>query len=181
MRYETLAAVLGLGLVFSPIQSGAETVQPASPRQHGAADPFEHALKQMESVIVRLRTTADPTQRYQLLREQARILRQAMHLVGAMGPAGSRPAPASVPNMPRQPVWDRRQSVRGPSQQQAPNQARMPAAPRFQRRQGAPYMEMEQQLALTQQRLDEQQRILDEILKYKEPFERLLQEQGLGQ
>ena len=70
----------------------------------------------------------------------------------------------------------------GPGEQPAPRRAGA-AAPeqRGQRRQGAPYAEMEQRLALMQQRLDEQQRVLDEILQYREPIEELLQQRGVGQ
>ncbi len=181
MRYQTFAATLILGLALGPTLSGAEPAKPLAPPRASAADPFERTLQQMESTIARLRSTADPAQRHQLLQEQARNLRQAMHLAGPIGAAGSRPAPSSAPSTPSQPRWMPRQNMWGPGQRHARAESMGPSVPPSRRRQGAPYTQIEQQLALMQQRLDEQQRILDEILKYKEPFERLLQGQGFSQ
>ena len=179
MRYQTIAALLGAGLALGSTLSVAETALPAVPPRAGAADPFERTLRQMESVIARLRATDDPGQRHQLLQEQAHNLRRAMRLVSARGPGVSRSAPTSVPNTPSQPRWTRRQGTWGPAPPHARTEPMGPSTLHSRGRHGAPYVEMEQQLALMQRQLDEQQQILDEILKYKEPFERLLQEQGI--
>ncbi len=185
MRYHPLAAVLGLTLMCSPLPGAAEAEQAApSPAAAETPNAFEQTLLQMESTIAKLRATGDPGERQRLLREQARSLHQAMRLAGPMGPGAARPGRAGSPaGMPPRHMWGPGSRMWGPGEQPSSRRASV-AAPEQRgqrRRQGAPYAEMEQRLALMQQRLDEQQRVLDEILQYREPIEELLQQRGVGQ
>lgn len=184
MRCHPLAAVLGLILMYSPWLGATETEQPAtSPATAQAPDPFEQTLLRMESTIAKLRATEDPAERQHLLREQARSLHQAMRLAGPMGPRAARPPSSGSPGMPPRGMWGPGPRMWGPDERPGGRRAGVatPKQPGYQHRQGAPHAEMEKRLALMQQRLDEQQRVLDEILKYREPVEQLLQQQEISQ
>lgn len=181
MRYHPLAAVLGLALMCSPLPGAAEAEQPApSPAATETPDAFQQTLLQMESTIAKLRATGNPAERQRLLREQARSLHQAMRLAGPMGPGAVRPPRGAGPGMPTRNMWGPGSRMWGPGERPGPKRAGVaaPEQPGHRRRQGAPYAEMEQRLALMQQRMDEQQRVLDEILQYREPIEELLQQAG---
>ncbi len=184
MRGHPLAAAFGLILTGIPLPGTAESSQPvAAPAVAQKQDPFEQTLLQMESTIARLRATDDPAERQRLLREQARNLHQAMRLTGAMGPGAARPTRGAGPGMHPQQMWRPGQRRWRPDGQPASRRAGAgaPEEPGQRRRQGAPYAELAQRLAMMQQRLDEQQRVLDEILQYREPIEELLQQRGIGQ
>ncbi len=173
MRRHPLVAAFGLTLIFSPWLGAAEAGQPADIQ---TPDPFEQSLLQMESTIARLRATSDPAERQRLLREHARSLQQAMRLSVPGGARMAHPPRGGSPGMPARHLWGPGNRAWGPGDRRPARHAgRMPPErPGHQRRQGAPGADVEQ-------RLDEQQLILDEILKYREPFEQLLQQQGLGQ
>ncbi len=184
MRCHPLAVAFGLILTGAPLSGVAESTQPAAaPPITQKPDPFEQTLVQMESTIARLRATNDPAERQRLLREQARNLHQAMRLTGSMGPGAARPARGAGPGMTPQRLWGPGQRRWRPDELPASRRAgaTVPEQPGQRRRHGAPYAQLEQRLALMQQRLDEQQRVLDEILQYREPIEELLQQRGIGQ
>ncbi len=180
MTRHVLSVALGLLLTYSSWLGAAEPGQPA-PAQ--ASDPFEQTLLQMEQILARLRATRDPGERQRLLRQQARSLYKAMRLAVPRGPGMVHP-PGQVgqgmgpPNRrgPGGRTW-------GPAPRAAGGESAgvKPEQPVPGHRQGTRYAEMARRMDLLQQRLDEQQLVLEEILKYREPFEQLLLQQGIGQ
>ena len=185
MRSLPPAVALGLTLMCIPLTGNAESVQPRpTATAPAAADPFEQALLQMEGSLAKLRATGDPAERQRLLQEHARGLHQAMRLAAPPGPGTARPGRGASSGMPPRYMWGPGSRMWAPGEKATTRRAEA-KAPEHQRgqprRRGAPYAQLEQRLVLMQQRLDEQQRVLDEILQYREPIEELLQQRGIGQ
>ena len=179
MRCHPLAAVLGLTLTYSPWLAAADTGQPPGVQ---TPDAFEQTLLEMESTIAELRATSDPVERQRLLREQARSLHHAMRLTDPRGARMAPPPRQSGLGGPPRNLWGPGSRPWGPGERPRARHGGIKAPPAqtgHQRRQQAPYADLEQRLTHMQQRLDEQQLVLDEILKYREPFERLLEQQGM--
>jgi hypothetical protein len=138
-------------------------------RQASSPTPFEAKLDQIQALTARVRESGDPAERRRLLAEQARAVQEALWLTRiAARPAPGRPfvgPPAMVP----QALWGPRDGIRRvstPSPQRAPRQARTEGPARYQA--------LERQIRDLEERVAAQQVILDEILKYREPIERLL-------
>ena len=179
MRSSPLAS-LAICLWLAPSAFAADALGPTPgiprPDPH-LATPFQAKLDEMQGLIAKLRVSADPVQRQRLLRQQARTVREAMWIASPGATAGPRQPPLanSRPMPPQPPMWSPRE--RPPTH--VISQAQRSVAAVDARRVGpARYQALENQLQELHQRLDAQQQILDEILKYREPIERLLGQQG---
>jgi len=185
MRHHTLTA-LSLALLISPQVPAAPTLpaptpaDPAQvPAQVPAQDPMEQRLAEMEAIIASIRATDDPLERQRLLRRQAREVREAMRLLAMGYGRGPRAMP---PGMPPQDMWSGpRRGMWGPepSRYRHLQPLERGPGPGTTTRRGPEYEAMQHRMNLMQQRLDEQQKTLDEILQYREPFEELMRQQGV--
>jgi len=173
MRPSHLAALAlcsGIGLcAFAAEAPPPMPVAPDAP----SPTPFEAKLDQIQGLTARVREARDPAERQQLLAEQARAVQEALWLTRTTAmPAPRRPALVGPPAMAPQPVWAVRERMRGapaPAARHAPGQSRAKGPNRY----GA----LERQVRDLEERVAAQQLILDEILRYREPIERLLGQQ----
>lgn len=179
MRHHALTA-LSLALLISPqvpaTEAGPAAPTPAAPAP--APDPMEQRLAEMEVIIASIRATDDPAQRQRLLRRQAREVREAMRLLAPIYGRGPGAMPRGIPPQgmwagPRRGMWGPE-----PSRPTHLQPREMGPGPGTTARRGPGYEAMQRRMDLMQQRLDEQQQVLDEILKYREPFEQLMRQQG---
>jgi hypothetical protein len=135
--------------------------------------PFETKLDQIQGLTTRVRESRNPAERQRLLAEQARAVQEALWLTRtAARPAPGRRARVGPPAMAPQPVWAHRERMRGaptPATQWGPGQGRAKGPGR--------YEVLEGQIRDLEERVAAQQLILDEILRYREPIERLLGQQ----
>ena len=169
----TRITAFALTLCLSPSAFASGITDPAASATRPAtsrAASFQAKLDEMQDLLAQLRASQDPAKRRHLLHAHARTVQEAIWLSSA-GHDYRRPPVVSPRPMPGQPAWRYRDPIRTAGL----SKAQPEGTPAQQRHKGpARYELLQSQLQDLAQRLDAQQLVLDEILRYREPIERLL-------
>ena len=168
-------ATLALSLCLGPSVFASDATGPATPetqQESPAVTPFQAKLDEIQDLIARLRQSRQPTERRRLLLAHARAVQEAMWLSSTGAGRDYRRAPVvSAPPMRGQPSWGYHEPIRAASVLKP--QTSGTVAPQRQK-ESTRYEVLESQLQDLAQRVEAHQLVLDEILRYREPIERLL-------
>lgn len=156
---------------------------------------LDQRLEEMQQRLDGIRKARDPQERWRLMREQSQSWRQAMQMARPVPPQGTRsgrmPWSGSAlgpqgrwsrqpPMGGVQPGWGQRPSMGGPMRQRGyPRPPAAPEGPAGSNALAAEEQQLQRRMEMLQQRLDQQQKILEEILRYRQPIEQMLQEKGV--
>ncbi len=177
------AAVFGLALVMGVPALAQETATAPAPSD-GQTTRFDATVRDMQKSLDQIKAATDPGERLRLLREHMQITGDAMRTAVGHMPGYGRGMPPSRqgrwgPGMggpqgwpPGRVGWPGMQGPYGGPGVPAPGAAPTPPE--------APISEqaLQQRLTEMQQRLDKMQQVLQDVVKYKEPIDKLLQQQG---